>query len=116
MPKPKKGTRLGGSSSHQRAIISNLAKALITHERITTTEIKAKTTQPVVDKLITYGKRGDVHSRRLALRIINDRDCVHRLFTEIAPRYLDREGGYTRILKLGSRQGDNAPMVFLEFV
>ncbi|MBU4194006.1 MAG: 50S ribosomal protein L17 [Actinobacteria bacterium] len=116
MPKPKKGPRLGGSASHQKAMLANLAREVITHGRITTTETRAKMAQPVVDRLITYGKAGDVHSRREALKVIGDRNTIHRLFDEVAPRYSDRDGGYTRILKLGPRQGDNAPMVLLEFV
>lgn len=116
MPKPKKGPRLGGSASHQNAMLANLARAVITNGRITTTETRAKMAQPVVDRLITYGKAGDVHSRREALKVIGDRNTIHRLFDEVAPRYSDRDGGYTRILKLGPRQGDNAPMVLLEFV
>jgi len=114
--KPKKGPRLGGSASHQKAILSNLAREVIIHGRITTTETRAKMAKPLVDRMVTYGKKGDVHSRRLALRVINDRDVVHRLFAEVAPRYEAREGGYTRILKLGPRQGDNAEMVILELV
>ena len=116
MPKPKKGPRLGGSASHQKALLSNLAREVITNGRITTTETKAKMAKPVVERLITYGKKGDVHSRRLALRVINDRDTVHQLFSAVAPRYQGRDGGYTRILKLGPRQGDGAPMVILELV
>jgi len=116
MSKPKKGPRLGGSSSHQKAMLSNLSRDVIVHGRITTTETRAKLARPVVERLITCGKKGDVHSRRLALRVINDRDVVHRLFSEVAPRYSDRDGGYTRMLKLGPRQGDGASMVILELV
>ena len=116
MPRPKKGPRLGGSASHQKAILSNLAREVIIHGRITTTETRAKMAKPLVDRMVTYGKKGDVHSRRLALRVINDRDVVHRLFAEVAPRYEAREGGYTRILKLGPRQCYNAEMVILELV
>ncbi len=116
MPKPRKGPRLGGSASHQKAILSNLAREIIIHERVTTTEAKAKAARAVVERLITYAKRGDLHSRRLALKVVKDKDAIHKLFAEIAPRYADREGGYTRILKLGSRQGDNAPMVLIELV
>jgi large subunit ribosomal protein L17 len=114
--KPKKGPRLGGSASHQKAMLSNLAREVIIHGRITTTETRAKMAQPLVDRMVTYGKKGDVHSRRLALRVINDRDVIHRLFADVAPRYEARAGGYTRILKLGPRQGDNAQMVILELV
>jgi len=116
MPRPKKGPRLGGSASHQKAMMANLAREVIIHGRITTTETKAKQAQPVVDRLITYAKKGDVHSRRQALKVIHDRDVIHRLFAEVAPRYAGREGGYTRVLKLGPRQGDGAPMVLLELV
>ena len=116
MPKPKKGPRLGGHASHQKAMLSNLARAVITNGRITTTEARAKMAQPLIDGLVTYGKKGDVHARRRALKVINDRDVVHRLFAEVAPQYQERSGGYTRILKLGPRQGDNAPMVILELV
>lgn len=116
MPKPKKGSRLGGSPAHQKALLSNLAREVIIHGRITTTETRAKLARPVVDRLVTYGKKGDVAARREALKVIRDRDVVHRLFAEVAPRYHDRNGGYTRILKLGPRQGDNAPMVVLELV
>lgn len=116
MPKPKKGPRLGGNASHQKAILSNLARAVIMNGRITTTETRAKMAQPLIDGLVTYGKKGDVHARRQALKVINDRDVVHRLFAEVAPRYGERDGGYTRIFKLGPRQGDGAPMVILELV
>lgn len=116
MPKPKKGPRLGGSPSHQKAMTANLAREVIIHGRITTTQTRARAAKPVVERLITYGKKGDVAARREALKVINDRDVVHTLFAEVAPRYAAREGGYTRILKLGPRQGDNAPMVVLELV
>ena len=116
MPAPKKGPRLGGSSSHQKAMISNLARQVILHGRITTTETRAKMAKPVVERLVTYGKKGNVAARREALKVINDRDVIHHLFAVVAPRYEERNGGYTRILKLGPRQGDNAPMVILELV
>jgi len=116
MPKPKKGPRLGGSASHQKAMLSNLARAVIMNGRITTTETRAKMAQPLIDHLVTFGKKGDVNSRRQALKVINDREVVHRLFAEVAPRYRERDGGYTRILKLGPRQGDGAPMVIIELV
>lgn len=116
MPAPKKGPRLGGSPSHQKAMTSNLARQVILHGRITTTETRAKMAKPVVERLVTYGKKGNVAARREALKVINDRDVIHHLFAVIAPRYEERNGGYTRILKLGPRQGDNAPMVILELV
>ena len=116
MPVPKKGYRLGGSASHQKALTANLARQVIIHGRITTTETRAKMAKPVVERLVTYGKKGDVAARREALKVINDRDVIHHLFSEVAPRYEGRNGGYTRILKLGPRQGDNAPMVVLELV
>jgi large subunit ribosomal protein L17 len=116
MPQPKKGKRLGGSSSHQKAILTNLAKALIENEKIKTTQARAKEVQPLVDKLIGLAKRGDLHARRQALAIINDRDIVHKLFDEIGPRYDDRAGGYSRIIKTGPRKGDAAPMAVIEFV
>ncbi|PKQ28136.1 MAG: 50S ribosomal protein L17 [Candidatus Anoxymicrobium japonicum] len=116
MPKPKKGPRLGGSASHQKAMMANIAREVIIHGRITTTETRAKMAKRLIERLITYGKRGDVAARREVLKVINDADVVHRLFKEIAPRYSDRNGGYTRILKLGQRQGDNASMVILELV
>jgi large subunit ribosomal protein L17 len=116
MAVPKKGPRLGGSASHQKAMMANLARAVIENGRITTTETRAKLAKPVVERLVTYGKKGDVAARREALKVINDKDVIHHLFAEVAPRYAGREGGYTRILKLGPRQGDNAPMVILELV
>ena len=116
MPAPKKGPRLGGSASHQKAITSNLARQVILHGRITTTATRAKMAKPVVERLVTYGKKGDVAARREALKVIKDRDVIHHLFAEVAPRYEGRNGGYTRILKLGPRQGDNAPMVILELI
>ena len=116
MPAPKKGHRLGGSASHQKAMTANLARQVILNGRITTTETRAKMAKPVVERLVTYGKKGDVAARREALKVINDRDVIHHLFSELAPRYEGRNGGYTRILKLGPRQGDNAPMVILELV
>jgi large subunit ribosomal protein L17 len=97
-------------------MLSNLARAVIMNGRITTTETRAKLAKPVIDGLVTFGKKGDVHARRQALKVINDRDVVHRLFAEVAPRYRERDGGYTRILKLGPRQGDGAHMVILELV
>ncbi len=116
MPQPKKGRRLGGSSSHQKAILTNLAKSLIEHEKLETTQTKAKEVQPLVDKLVGLAKRGDLHARRQALSILSDRDLVYKLFEEIGPRYEDREGGYARVVKTGPRKGDAAPMAIIEFV
>jgi large subunit ribosomal protein L17 len=112
----KAGRKLGRSSGHRRALYRNLVTELIRHERIKTTEAKAKAIQPKVEKLITLGKRGTLHARRLAAGRLNDPEIVRRLFDEIAPRYGERAGGYTRILKLGHRQGDNASMVLIELV
>jgi large subunit ribosomal protein L17 len=116
MPTPKKGARLGGSPSHQRLIVSNLATALFEHGRITTTEAKARVLRPVAEKLITKAKKGDLHNRREVLKTIRDKSVVHTLFTEIAPTFSERPGGYTRITKLGPRKGDNAPMAVIELV
>ncbi len=116
MPKPTKGARLGGSPAHQRLILSNLATALFEHGRITTTEAKARALRPHAERLITKAKKGDLHNRRLVLRTIRDKGVVHELFTEIAPRFADRPGGYTRITKIGPRKGDNAPMAVIELV
>jgi large subunit ribosomal protein L17 len=116
MPTPTKGTRLGGSAAHQRLILANLASQLFEHGRILTTEAKAKRLRPLAEKLITKAKRGDIHSRRLVLTTVRDKGVVHTLFTEIAPSLADREGGYTRITKVGPRKGDNAPMAVIELV
>jgi large subunit ribosomal protein L17 len=116
MPTPKKGPRLGGSPAHQRLIVSNLATALFEHGRITTTEARARVLRPVAEKLITKAKRGDLHNRREVLKTIHDKSVVHTLFTEIAPTYQERPGGYTRITKIGPRKGDNAPMAVIELV
>jgi large subunit ribosomal protein L17 len=116
MPKPKKGPRLGGSPSHQRLMVANLATQLFEHGRITTTEAKARVLRPVAEKLITKAKRGDLHNRREVLKTVRDKTVVHELFTEIAPRYAERPGGYTRITKIGPRKGDNAPMAVIELV
>jgi large subunit ribosomal protein L17 len=116
MPKPKKGPRLGGSPSHQRLIVANLATQLFEHGRITTTETKARILRPVAEKLITKAKRGDLHNRREVLKTVRDKSVVHELFTEIAPRFAERPGGYTRITKIGPRKGDNAPMAVIELV
>src|SRR4051794_39120155 len=116
MPTPKKGPRLGGSASHQRHILANLATALFEHGRITTTETRARTLRPVAEKLITKAKKGDLHNRREVLKTIRDKSVVHVLFTEIAPQMAERPGGYTRITKIGNRKGDNAPMAVIELV
>jgi large subunit ribosomal protein L17 len=116
MPTPKKGARLGGSPAHQRLIVSNLATALFEHGRITTTEAKARVLRPVAEKLITKAKKGDLHNRRQVLSTIRDKGVVHTLFEDIAPRYAERPGGYTRITKIGPRKGDNAPMAVIELV
>jgi large subunit ribosomal protein L17 len=116
MPTPTKGARLGGSPAHQKAMLANLATALFTHGRITTTETKARRLRPVAERLITKAKRGDLHARRQVLSTIRDKGVVHELFTEIGPRYGNRNGGYTRIVKIGPRKGDNAPMAVIELV
>jgi large subunit ribosomal protein L17 len=116
MPTPTKGARLGGSPAHQRLILSNLATSLFEHGRITTTEAKARRLRPFAERLITKAKRGDLHNRRQVLRVIRDKSVVHELFTEIAPRYATRPGGYLRITKVGPRKGDNAPMAVIELV
>ena len=116
MPTPTKGPRLGGGPAHERLMLANLAAALFTHKSIKTTETKAKRLRPVAERLITFAKRGDLHARRRVLRTIGDTSVVHELFTEIAPLVADREGGYTRITKLGFRKGDNASMVQIELV
>jgi large subunit ribosomal protein L17 len=116
MPTPTKGTRLGGSAAHQKLILSNLATSLFEHGAITTTATKAKRLQPLAESLITKAKRGDLNSRRQVMKRIRDKSVVHVLFTEIGERYADRSGGYTRIIKLGPRKGDNAPMVKIELV
>ena len=116
MPTPTKGPRLGGGPSHERMIISNLARSLFAEGRIRTTEAKAKRLRPQAERLITFAKRGDVASRRQVLTVVRDKEVVHKLFAEIAPRFADRPGGYTRILKLGPRPGDSAPMALIELV
>ena len=116
MPTPNKGPRMGGSPAHERLMLANLATALFEHGRITTTESKAKRLRPYAEHLITFGKRGDLHARRQVLKRLNDKSVVHTLFEEIGPRYADRPGGYTRIVKLGPRKGDNAPMAIIELV
>src|SRR5262245_33421826 len=116
MPTPTKGPRLGGSPSHERMIIANLARSLFAEGRIRTTEAKAKRLRPQAERLITFAKRGDLASRRHVLTVVRDKQVVHKLFAEIAPRFADRPGGYTRILRLGPRPGDAAPMVLIELV
>ncbi|SCX47025.1 LSU ribosomal protein L17P [Klenkia marina] len=116
MPTPTKGPRLGGSPSHERLMLANLATSLFEHGRITTTETKAKRLRPVAEKLITMAKRGDLHARRQVMTTIRDKNVVHHLFAEIGPRYENRPGGYTRITKVGPRKGDNAPMAVIELV
>lgn len=116
MPTPTKGSRLGGSPAHEKLILSNLATSLFEHGSITTTAAKAKRLQPLAESMITKAKRGDLNSRRQVMKRIRDKSVVHVLFTEIGERYADRPGGYTRIIKLGPRKGDNAPMVKIELV
>jgi large subunit ribosomal protein L17 len=116
MPTPTKGPRLGGSPSHERLMLANLATSLFEHGRITTTEAKAKRLRPLAEKLVTFAKRGDLHARRQVMTLIRDKDVVHHLFAEIGPRFESRPGGYTRITKVGPRKGDNAPMAVIELV
>ncbi len=116
MPKPTKGPRLGGSSSHQKALLANLATSLFEHGRIKTTEPKARALRPYAEKLITHAKKGTLHNRREVMKKIRDKDVVHVLFAEIGPFFADREGGYTRIIKVEARKGDNAPMAVIELV
>ncbi len=116
MPTPTKGPRLGGSPAHERLLLANLATALFEHGGITTTETKAKRLRPYAERLVTFAKRGDLDSRRRVLRVVRDKSVVHVLFTEIGPRYANRDGGYTRIVKLGPRKGDNAPLARIELV
>jgi large subunit ribosomal protein L17 len=116
MPTPTKGPRLGGSAAHQRHILANLATALFEHGKITTTEAKARRLRPFAERLITFAKRGDLHSRREVLTVVTDKGVVHTLFTEIGPRFAERDGGYTRITKVGPRKGDNAPLAVIELV
>lgn len=116
MPTPTKGTRLGGSSAHEQLMLANLATSLFEHGKITTTETKAKRVRPLAEKLITKAKRGDLHNRRQIMRVIRDKDVVHRLMTEIGPFFVDRNGGYVRITRTLPRKGDNAPMAVIELV
>jgi large subunit ribosomal protein L17 len=116
MPTPTKGSRLGGSAAHQRHILANLATALFEHGKITTTEAKARRLRPFAERLITFAKRGDLHARREVLTVVTDKGVVHTLFTEIGPSFAERDGGYTRITKVGPRKGDNAPLAVIELV
>lgn len=116
MPKPTKGPRLGGGPAHERLMLANLAAALYTHKSIKTTETKAKRLRPFAERLITFAKRGDLHARRRVMSVIGDKEVVHILFSEIAPLVAERDGGYTRITKVGNRKGDNAPMAVIELV
>jgi len=116
MPTPTKGRRLGGSPAHQRHILANLATALFEHGKITTTEAKARRLRPFAERLITFAKRGDLHARREVLTVVTDKGVVHTLFTEIGPSFAARDGGYTRITKVGPRKGDNAPLAVIELV
>src|SRR3954452_11379051 len=116
MPQPTKGPRFGGSASHEKALLANLATSLFEHGRITTTEAKARRLRPVAERLITKAKKGDLHTRRIVMRTIRDKSVAHVLLTEIGPRFANRPGGYTRITKLGPRKGGNAPMAVIERV
>jgi large subunit ribosomal protein L17 len=116
MPTPTKGPRLGGSPAHERLMLANLATSLFKHGRITTTEVKAKRLRPLAERLITKAKRGDLHARRRVLTVVRDKDVVYTLFDQIAPRYANRNGGYTRIVKTRPRKGDAAPMAIIELV
>ena len=116
MPTPTKGRRLGGGPAHERLMLANLVTALFENGRITTTQAKAKRLRPLAERMVTFAKRGDLASRRRVLTVVRDKDVVHVLFTEIGPRYANRNGGYTRVIKIGNRKGDNAPMVIVELV
>ena len=116
MPTPTKGRRLGGSAAHQQHMLANLAAALFEHGKITTTEARARRLRPLAERLITFAKRGDLHARRHVLTVVTDKGVVHQLFTEIAPEFSERDGGYTRITKIGPRKGDNAAMAVIELV
>ena len=116
MPTPTKGRRMGGSSAHQKHMLSNLATALFEHGKITTTEARARRLRPFAERLITQAKRGDLHARRQVLTVVTDKGVVHTLFTEIGPSFATRDGGYTRITKIGPRKGDNAPLAVIELV
>ena len=116
MPTPTKGRRLGAGPAHERLMLANLATSLFTYDRITTTEAKAKRLRPLAERLITFAKRGDLHARRQVMSVIRDKDVVHKLFAEIGPKFTERAGGYTRIVKIGPRKGDNAPMAVIALV
>lgn len=116
MPRPRKGPRLGGSPSAEKAMLANLAQSLFWEEKLTTTVTRAKTVRPLAERLITKARRGDLHARRQVLKVIGDTEVVTKLFDEIGPRYADRPGGYTRIVKIGPRRGDNAEMAIIELV
>ncbi|MEO6501877.1 MAG: 50S ribosomal protein L17 [Jatrophihabitantaceae bacterium] len=116
MPTPTKGPRLGGGPAHERLLLANLATALFEHDRITTTEAKAKRLRPLAEKLITFARHGELHDRRQVLKVIRNKDVVHKLFAEIGPKFAERPGGYTRIIKVNPRKGDNAPMAVIELV
>jgi large subunit ribosomal protein L17 len=116
MPTPTKGARLGGSAAHQKHMLANLATALFEHGKITTTEARARRLRPYAEKLITFAKRGDLHARRQVLTVVSDKSVVHTLFTEIGPSFAERDGGYTRITKIGQRKGDAARMAVIELV
>ncbi|PFG18957.1 50S ribosomal protein L17 [Serinibacter salmoneus] len=116
MPTPTKGPRLGGGPAHERLILANLATSLFEHRRITTTETRAKRLRPLAERMVTFAKRGDLSSRRRVMTVIKDKSVVHELFTDIAPQMAERQGGYTRVTKIGPRKGDNAPMAVIELV
>jgi large subunit ribosomal protein L17 len=116
MPQPRKARRFGGSPAHHQMMMANLATELFRHGRIRTTQAKAKTVQPLAEKMITFARRGDLAARREVLKVVRDRDVVHKLFADIGPAFAERNGGYTRVLKLGNRKGDNAPMALIELV
>jgi large subunit ribosomal protein L17 len=116
MPTPTKGARLGGSAAHQKHLLANLATALFEHGKITTTEARARRLRPYAERLITFAKRGDLHARRQVLTVMTDKGVVHTLFTEIGPQFAERDGGYTRITKIGPRKGDNAPLAVIELI
>jgi large subunit ribosomal protein L17 len=116
MPTPTKGARLGGSSAHQRHMLANLATALFEHGKITTTEARARRLRPYAERLITFAKRGDLHARRQVLSVVTDKSVVHTLFADIGPSFATRDGGYTRITKVGPRKGDNAALAVIELV
>src|SRR5246127_4904476 len=116
MPTPTKGARMGGSPAHQKHMLANLAAALFEHGKITTTEAKARRLRPYAERLITFAKRGDLHSRRQVLTVVTDKGVVHTLFTEIGPQFAARDGGYTRTTKIGPRKGDSAPLAVIELI